>query len=172
MKAIWTFILIILIVSCKNERHKLTDEEVKAYKEPLVKVNAILVDKDSLRIAKYCERKKLDLTVGLNGLWYKIEHTGKGDSAKFNKLVSIKYQVSLLENDKLCYSSDSSGIKTFVVGKDEIESGLDIGIRMMREGDKAIFILPPNLAHGLLGDGDCIPPRSIIIYKVELVKVQ
>ncbi len=161
-----------LLYSCKQERPKpKSEEEVLAYKEPLVKVNQILVDKDSLRIARYNERKKLGLTVGLNGLWYKIEHIGKGDSAKFNKVASIKYKLYLLENGKLCYSSDSAGIKSFVVGKDNIESGLDIGIRMMREGDKAIFVLPPNLAHGLLGDENCIPPRSIIIYEVELLQV-
>lgn len=165
-------VLTLWIVACKQERPKpQSEEEVQAYKEPLVKVNQILVDKDSLRIARYNERKRLGLTVGLNGLWYKIEHIGKGDSAKFNKVASIKYKLYLLENGKLCYSSDSAGIKSFVIGKDDVESGLDMGIRMMREGDKAMFVLPPNLAHGLLGDGNCIPPRSIIIYEVELLQV-
>jgi FKBP-type peptidyl-prolyl cis-trans isomerase len=173
MKLVLTILLLSLLsYSCKQERKKpKSEEEVKAYKEPLIKVNEILVDKDSLIIARYNERKKLGLKVGLNGIWYKIEHTGKGDSAKYNKIASIKYKLYLLESNKLCYSSDSTGIKSFVVGKSEIESGLDIGIRMMREGDKAIFILPPGMAHGLLGDGKCIPPRSIIIYEVELLQV-
>ncbi len=163
----------LVATACKNERPKpKSEEEVLAYKEPLVKVNKILVDKDSLRIARYCERKKLNLTVGPHSLWYKIEHIGNGDSAKFGRVVSINYKVRLLENGKLCYSSDSTGIKSFIVGKGDVESGLDIGIRLMREGDKAIFILPPNLAHGLLGDENCIPPRSIIIYEVELLKVE
>ncbi len=168
-----TLLTTFLIFSCTNNRHKpKTEEEVLAYKEPLINVNKILVDKDSLRIARYCERKKLDLQVGLHGLWYKIYHTGTGDSAKYGKIVSIEYKLSLLENGKLCYSSDLLGIKSFIVGKDNVESGLDIGIRMMREGDKAIFILPPNLAHGLLGDENCIPPRSIVIYEVHLLKVE
>jgi len=61
--------------------------------------------------------------------------------------------------------------KSFRIGHDDIESGLDIGIRMMREGDKAMFILPPNLAYGLLGDEKCIPARSIIVYELTLIKV-
>ncbi len=174
MKLIIKLLILLYITgySCKQERPKPKSEgEIKAYKEPLIKVNEILVDKDSLVIARYNERRNLDLKVGLNGIWYKIEHIGKGDSAKYNKTVSINYKLYLLENNKLCYSSDSNGTKTFVVGKEQIESGLDIGIRMMREGDKAILALPPALAHGLLGDGSCIPPRSIIIYEVELLKV-
>ncbi|GAB4453075.1 MAG: hypothetical protein Fur0028_08590 [Bacteroidales bacterium] len=167
------FLLIVLLVfACKHERPKpKSDEEVLAYKEPLVHVNKILVDRDSLRIVRFCERKRIQLTVGKQGLWYRIEHTGKGDSAKYGKVANIKYKVSLLETGKICYCSDSAGIKSFVVGKDDVESGLDIGIRLMREGDKALFILPPNLAYGLLGDEKCIPARSIIIYEVELIKV-
>lgn len=174
MKKINVFVLLILMVgfACKHDRPKpKSAEEVLAYKEPLVRVNKILVDKDSLRISRYCKRKGWSINVGKQGLWYRIEHIGNGDSAKFGMVASIKYKLLLLESGKLCYSSDSTGIKSFRIGKDDVESGLDIGIRMMREGDKAIFILPPNLAYGLLGDKKCIPARSIIIYEVELVKV-
>ena len=41
----------------------------------------------------------------------------------------------------------------------------------MHEGDKARFIMPPHLAHGLLGDNHKIPARAIIIYEVELIKL-
>ncbi len=166
------FLPAFILLSCSNDKLKpKSDEEVLSYKEPLVKVNEILVDRDSLRIARYCERSGINLNVGKNGLWYKIEHTGKGDSARYGLVASINYDVSLLETGKVCYSSDSSGIKSFRIGKDDIESGLDMGIRKMREGDKAIFILPPNLAYGLIGDEKKIPARSIIIYKVELLRV-
>jgi FKBP-type peptidyl-prolyl cis-trans isomerase len=42
---------------------------------------------------------------------------------------------------------------------------------MLREGDKARFILPPHIAHGLLGDENRIPPRSVIVYEVELLNI-
>lgn len=161
-----------IVFACNHDKPKpKSDEEVLSYKEPLVKVNEILVDRDSLRIARYCERNNLNLNVGRNGLWYKIEHKGNGDSAKYGLVASINYEVSLLENGKVCYSSDSDGIKSFRIGKDDVESGLDMGIRKMREGDKAIFILPPNLAYGLIGDEKKIPARSIVIYKVELLRI-
>ncbi|MCX7954186.1 MAG: FKBP-type peptidyl-prolyl cis-trans isomerase [Bacteroidales bacterium] len=110
------------------------------------------------------------MNLTLYGLWYKIYHKGTGDSAKVGKVANIKYRLKLL-NGKVCYDSDSAGIMSFRIGYEDVESGLDKGIRMMREGDSAIFILPPSLAHGLLGDFDCIPPRSIIIYEVKLIKV-
>jgi len=53
-----------------------------------------------------------------------------------------------------------------------VESGLEEGILLLRVGDKATFIMPPHLAHGLQGDGDRIPARSIIMYDVLLLKVE
>ncbi len=160
-----------IVLGCGHERPKpKSDEEVLSYKEPLVKVNKILVDQDSIRIVSFCNRHQMHLSVSPAGLWYLIKHTGKGDSAHTGKIANIKYSVSLLDG-KFCYSSDSSGIKSFKIGEGGVETGLEIGIRMLREGDKAIFILPPNLAYGLLGDEKCIPPRSIIMYQVELVKI-
>jgi FKBP-type peptidyl-prolyl cis-trans isomerase len=53
-----------------------------------------------------------------------------------------------------------------------VESGLEEGILLLREGDKAKFILPPHLAHGLLGDDNKIPARSIIVYDLELLSLE
>jgi FKBP-type peptidyl-prolyl cis-trans isomerase len=58
-----------------------------------------------------------------------------------------------------------------VVGKGGVESGLEEGILLLHEGDKARFVLAPHLAHGLIGDENRIPPRSIIIYYIELLAV-
>ncbi len=43
---------------------------------------------------------------------------------------------------------------------------------MLREGDRAVFIMPPHLAAGLPGDGDKIPAHSVIVYEVEVLKLE
>jgi len=163
------FFLLLLLYGCYNYQPE-KNISYSDYKEPLIRVNKYLVDKDSLLIEEYCKRHNLKMNLTKYGLWYKIFHIGQGDSAKPGKVANIIYNLKLLSG-KVCYTSDSLGILSFIIGKDEIESGLDKGIRMMREGDSAIFIMPPNLAYGLLGDLECIPPRSIIIYEVKLLKI-
>ncbi len=54
------------------------------------------------------------------------------------------------------------------IGHGGVESGIEEGILLLHKGDKARFILPPFRAHGLLGDRQKIPPRSIIVYELEL----
>ena len=161
----------VIIFSCYNNAHKpKSEQEILSYKEALVKVNQILVDRDSEKVVSYCNHHNLNLTVSESGLWYKIYHYGNGDSAKTGKVANIFYKIFLL-NGKLCYTSDSLGPKSFKIGQGGVESGLEMGILKMREGDKAKFIMPPNLAYGLIGDENKIPARSIIIYDVELIKL-
>ena len=86
------------------------------------------------------------------------------------KIASVNYKLWLLDGT-LCYSSDSLGMKKFRIGKGGVEKGLEEGILLMQVGDKARFIMPPHLAQGLMGDQDRIPPRSVILYEVELVQI-
>lgn len=159
------------LFSCCTTRHKTSeDEDVINYKDTLVSINKTLVTMDDESIKAYSDRYKLGLEVNKSGLWYKIAEKGKGAPVKKSKVVTISYTVSLLDG-KVCYTSDSLGYKSFVVGQGGVENGLEIGILMLNEGSRAIFVMPPFLAHGLIGDENRIPPRSIIRYDVEVIKI-
>lgn len=71
----------------------------------------------------------------------------------------------------LVYSSEIAGEREFRIGRGGVELGLEEGILLMREGDKARFIMPSHLAHGVPGDGVKIPARAAIVYDLELLKV-
>ncbi len=167
--------LLLLIIfsffSCTQNKTSLSEKEFKnKYGETLVKVNKILVKKDEEAIRNYIKRRNWKMEVSGTGLFYGIYKKGSGAKAEAGKYATIKYEISLLDGT-VCYSSDSLGLKTFRISQGGVESGLEEGILLMQEGDKAHFIMPPYMAHGLIGDDDKIPPRSIIIYDVELVKI-
>jgi len=69
-------------------------------------------------------------------------------------------------NGKFCYSSDSTGLKKFKVGQGGVESGLEEMLLMMHKGDTAEMLMPPHLAHGLMGDQKKIPTLAILHYLV------
>lgn len=122
-------------------------------------------------INSYILRKGLTMNETGTGLRYYIYEQGSGNQAKNGQLAEVKYRVSLLDGTEV-YSSDEKGSKSFVIGHDNVESGLHEGIQLMKVGDKAIFILPTHLAHGLTGDNDKIPPRSSVVYDIELVSLK
>lgn len=171
---IFTFFIIVLLVcfsACKREVVEERGEVTREEQEKMVEVNKILVEKDAAKIAAFVKRHNWDMTETPTGLWYMIYENGKGKKAETGMVATIKYKILLLDGT-LCYSSDKTGPKQFKIGQGGVESGLEEGILLMHEGDKARFIMPPHLAHGLLGDSDKIPARAIILYEVELINLE
>ena len=155
--------------SCGNNNNE-TSKPKPLHTDELVRINKFLVDKDAGIIKAYLKRRNWEMSTSETGLWYMIYQKGAGPLATTGKKVSIKYSIWLLDGT-LCYTSDSLGLKNFTIGKGGVERGLEEGILLMHVGDKARFIMPPHLAHGLTGDDDRIPPRSIILYDVELIQI-
>jgi len=155
----------------RNNDKTLTKDQIREAEEALITANRVLLKRDKARIIEYIESHNLMLKETQSGLWFEITKQGNGPEVKEGMLLTMDYRVSLLDGTE-CYSSDSTGYKQFRPGQGGVESGIDEGIRMLREGSEAIFILPPHLAHGLTGDGDCIPPHTVILYHIKLVKVE
>lgn len=160
----------VLLFGCKQSSKEYSAKEKQVFKENLVKANKGLVKNDQEQIADFVARRNWNMQKTETGLWYEIVKTANGKNTKLGKIVHLKYQVSLLDGT-LCYSSDSLGLKTFKIGQGGVESGLEEAVLLLKEGDAGRFILPPHLAYGLLGDENKIPPRSTIVYKVELIKL-
>ena len=148
----------------------MTEEDYGETRKSLIKVNRLLVKKDSAKIAEYIKGRNWNMIETKTGLWYMIYKKGAGKKSKEGLYATINFNLTLLDGTQ-CYSSDSLGPKCFRIGRGSVESGLEEGILLLKEGDKAKFILPPHLAHGLVGDDNRIPARSIIVYDVELVSL-
>jgi len=134
-------------------------------KKEMVDINRYFVQKDRERIESYIVRKNLKMRESPSGLWYSVLKEGTGNYFTDNDKVVFEYEVTLLDGT-ICYSSKENGPKEVIIGKSVIESGLNQGLRMLKPGGEAIFIIPPFLAFGLTGDGNKIPSRSVIIYYI------
>jgi FKBP-type peptidyl-prolyl cis-trans isomerase len=156
--------------ACKSKTRSYSAKEQNEIKENLLKANRGLVAKDQEDIAAYASQKQWNMQKTETGLWYEIITNANGRKANSGMVAHLSYTVNLLDGT-LCYSSDSLGIKTFKIGQGGVESGLEEGVLMLSEGDVARFIMPPHLAHGLLGDENKIPSRSTIVYNIELLKL-
>jgi FKBP-type peptidyl-prolyl cis-trans isomerase FkpA len=171
------FLLVIssIFVACSSNTEPnskpMSQTEQKEKKVMLEKANKGLVKMHNERIIQFAKRRKWDITQTETGLWYQIYKHGDGSLVKTGDIVSLKYAIMLLDGT-ICYTSDSLGLKTFKVGQGGVETGLEEGILLLKQGDCARFVLPPYMAWGVPGDGDKIPALSIIAYIVELVKVE
>lgn len=166
------FTIIVITYSCKQKKTiEYSKEDYKELKNKLTEANRIIVQKENDRIISFIRRNNWEMKQTNSGLWYMfIKKSNEKNTIKRGDKVEIQYKLFLIDGT-LCYSSDSIGNKTFIVGNGDVEKGLDEGIQLMSEGDSARFIIPSFLGYGLLGDNNCIPPRATLIYEIKLLKV-
>ena len=136
--------------------------------QTLEETNQALLEIEQQEIIDFIERYGWDATETGSGLWYYIYGQGGGPLARTGQWATIRYSIRLLTGD-LVYESGEEGPKNFRIGRGGVESGLEEGILLMRLGDRAKFIMPAHLAHGVPGDGYRIPKRAAIVYDVELI---
>lgn len=139
-------------------------------REALIHQNRQLIREEMESINAYEERHGLDMDTTSTGLHYLITEKTVGRKAGLMKDITISYKAGLLDGS-VCYSSDSSGLLTFTLGQSNQPSGLQEGLLLMREGEKAMMIVPSYLAYGVTGDGVCVPGSASVIFHVKLEKV-
>lgn len=159
-----------VLTSCDSPPTEQPLQDPSAYTEPLIEANKHLVRTEEEDIEAYLKRHAWELAETGSGLRYQIYEHGVGLKAETGMHARMHYSLSLL-NGTVCYDSKRLGPKEFLIGRGGVESGLEEAILLMREGDRGRFVLPSHLAHGLLGDNDCIPKKAVVVYDVKLISL-
>ncbi len=168
-RAILSLFLLTLLIGCADPAQT---EAQPTKKEDLIEGNKARVSQEKKRIDSYVKRRDWEMTETGTGLYYMIYDSlqAEGNRAENNDIVTVVYKVLLLDGT-LCYET-TEGPETLKIGKAQAESGVQEGLTYLRKGDKARLIIPPHLAHGLLGDMNKIPGNTVIMYDIEIVNIQ
>ena len=167
------FILILIVLSCRQEKKPIVKEKSKWSKGHSVNFNQELVIREQMQIKLFLDHQKsLKMKLTNSGLRYMIYKNGVGEElAKNGQLATIKIKMSLLDGT-ICYETIDNEYEYFGIEKSEKEFGIHELVKYMKVGDRAKAILPSHLAHGLLGDRQNIPPQSILYLDVELIDLK
>jgi FKBP-type peptidyl-prolyl cis-trans isomerase len=123
-----------------------------------------------LAMAAEAERLKQSFTnVTPSGLRYIIIEEGTGRTPLETSNVKVHYTGSFIDG-KVFDSSVQRG-QPIDLGVNQVIPGWREGIQLMKEGAKYKFYIPWNLAYGERGYPGAIPPRSDLIFEVELIKI-
>lgn len=102
------------------------------------------------------------------GLRYKILEAGKGDKPSRGDQVSVHYRGALADGTVFDSSYERKQPISFLLGEGQVIPGWDEGIQLLRVGDQARLIIPPELAYGSRGAGGVIPPDAVLVFDVTL----
>ncbi|MBT3244378.1 MAG: hypothetical protein HN352_14605 [Bacteroidetes bacterium] len=169
IKIVSIVVLLALIGSCQSKKVQ-NIEEPPPSEETLIKINQQFIKEDIDRIKAAAKKRLWDLEETEIGVFYQILAKGDGPLPKNGDEVSFSYRTELL-NGVLCYSSDSAGARKFRINYSTVESGWNELSKQLHLGDSVLMVLPPYLGFGLAGDGVKVPPRSILVYHMRLLKI-
>ncbi|MEN8702721.1 MAG: gliding motility-associated peptidyl-prolyl isomerase GldI [Polaribacter sp.] len=168
-------VLFLVTISCskKTARRPLKPKPSTTVYADALKKSKLINKKNDEKIAALVKNDSLNTYIqSTEGFWYTYNHKINSD-LPFPKMadeVIISYSIKDL-NDSVIYSEMDLGTKSYVVDKEDFITGLQKGIKLMKEGETVTFIIPPYNAYGILGDQNKIKYNQSIKSTVTLIKL-
>lgn len=127
-------------------------------------------DKNDADIKTYATTKGLSGTTTASGLYYVITSANPtGKLATVGEEIEFTYKSYNL-NDVFIDSTVTGKPVYYPLGIQTILAGLEEGLRLMREGEKATLLIPSYLAYGSNAPNANLPAYSVVRFDVQLVK--
>ena len=105
------------------------------------------------------------------GIFYRTLEPGKGGAIAKGKRASVHFTGHLVGGKPIFNTRDQGGAVEFILGAGQIIPGLDMGVVGMKKGEKRRLVVAYPLAFGAAGYPGMVPPRSTIVFDVELLEI-
>ena len=105
---------------------------------------------------------------------FQVTHMKEGDGKTFAKkgdTVYVHYEGTLLNGKKFDSSYDRNDPLQFTLGVGQVIKCWDMSVARLSLGEKIKVICPYDLAYGERGAGSIIPPKSDLVFVMELMKI-
>jgi FKBP-type peptidyl-prolyl cis-trans isomerase len=158
-----------MIISCKHQTPQLPankgikQENTEA--QTLLTINQNLAAREDSSLKAFVDKHYKGFQRSNLGFWYQIENTNpKGSFIQAQGMFTYQYELLSLEGKIL-----ENGITQAALGKKELITGLEEGIKMLKIGGTGTFIIPSYIAFGRKGKDNVVDPYTPVIYKIKLL---
>lgn len=111
------------------------------------------------------------VTTTPSGLQFAITRQGSGAQPKAGQVVIAHYRGTFMDGKEFDSSYSRNEPFAFSLGRKQVIKGWDEAFALLRVGDKASLIVPPELAYGEKDRGP-IPANSTLRFDVELLDIK
>ncbi len=171
----FALILLMLTVftSCsKPEARKPIVRKTGSFINESIERNKRLNSAENVLLMEKMKRDSLHKYINsANGFWYYYDKKIDDETYLPNRGDEVFYTHEIIKlNDSILYSGEDLGTKSYLVDQEDLISGLQDGIKLMKEGESVSFLFPSYKAYGYTGF-DKVGSNEPLIYKVQLIKI-
>ncbi len=105
-----------------------------------------------------------------SGFWYAYKHKTDKLKPKTGDKVKFKYLIQDLEKNIL-YKENLDTI-TYYIDKEELLPGIRKAIKILNEGEIAVFLFPSYLCYGYQGDGEKVGINQPLRFTINLISIK
>ena len=128
-----------------------------------------LAQKDIAQIKASVAAGIIDTTGSVGGVYYKIIKEGSGDYVHVTDTVTVFYKGTLLKDGSIF---DQTKEKPARFPLQRLIKGWQIGVPKCRVGGTIKIIIPAGIAYGMRTRSNTIPPNSVLVFEIEVVKAE
>ena len=151
-----------------------TTDEYEREKEAFLHWIEDLGEYEKVLLKQYIRDAKIEIPPMEDGIYYIVQQTGMGPLVASGDTVVIHYEGSFLNGKLFDSTRRRNDPLQFVYGHQwQVIGGLEKAIGKMHEGDKALVIIPSELAFGAKGSVvGIVPPFTPVVFEIELINVK
>ena len=129
---------------------------------------------ERFRLENFIRQEKIEAEPDGYGLYFINIKEGAGKKVEPGDTVEIHYEGRFLDGKFFDSTRKRDEVFQFVYGHElQLIQGLEKAVGLMREGGKALVIIPSDLAFGSHGSSTgIIPPYTSMVYEVEILSVR
>ena len=167
---ILNIIIVFTIFSCSNIEPRYAINHIKHSNNntPFILKN-IIEEQDQIVNNYLTNYPDYNYINSKKGFWYYFNEEKKinDKKANFGDLIEFNYSVKGLDNN-IIYDIQTVGDQSYMMDKQQIFTGLNDALKILKTGEIGTFIFPSYKAYGIYGDLNKIPPNTAIICTIKV----
>jgi hypothetical protein len=128
-----------------------------------------LAQKDMAQINAAITARAIDTTGIVGGVYYQILKEGTGRYVNATDTVTVFYKGTLLKDGSIF---DQTKDKPARFPLQRLIKGWQIGVPKCRVGGTIKIIIPAGIAYGMRTRSKAIPPNSVLVFEIEVLKAE
>lgn len=171
LRIVFGMMFVMLLAACRDiPVVEPESQQGDPIKNNIINANRLISQSEAQQIDAYIARRSWQvqrLTGGICVMETAYEGPQQRRKLEYDDTVSLTYSVESIGGniiyDQMC--------DTVVVGRMKPNRGIDAVLRTLSDGSSAVVILPSEQAFGVVGDGNRIGTRMVLIYRLKAKKL-